>query len=62
MPFEELWVNRIFTWCDKCRILDRLEVFSIVFFADVCFETDGKDNMLVISEADESFVKGLIVE
>ena len=37
MPFKECGINVILFWCDKHYVLDRFEVFSIVFFADILF-------------------------
>ena len=62
MPFEEMGVKVIFQWCDERGILDGLEILSVIVLADVCLESNRENDALVVGEADETFIEGLVVE
>ena len=61
MPFKELGIDMILSRRNERGVLYRQEVLCIVILADISFEAAREDDALVIGEANETLVKGLVV-
>ena len=61
MPFKELRIDVVLSRHDERGVLYGQEVLCIVILADISFEADREDDVLVICEANESLVESLVV-